>query len=220
MVAAGQPWVNWQWVERHPGLIAARVWQHLVLTALAVGVGLVLASGLAAAARGWRPLRVPLLAFCGAVYAVPSLALFALLVPVTGFTVTTAEIGLVGYTLLTLLRNMLVGLDAVPADVLETAEGMGYSRLRRLLVVEVPLALPATLTGLRVATVTTIGLVTVTAFVGQGGLGYFLLDGFGRDFRTEELLGAVLSVALAVIADVALAGVQRLVTPWTPRVRP
>lgn len=219
LAAGGQPWVKWDWVHHHLGLIGHELWEHILLTVLAVGIGLGIALSLAVLARAWRPLTGPLLALCGTLYAVPSLALFALLVPVTGFTTTTAEIGLVGYTLLILLRNTLTGLDAVPEEVRDAADGMGFGRLRRLTRVELPLAVPAVFAGIRVATVTTIGLVTVTSLIGQGGLGYFLYDGFQRDFRTEELIGAVLAVALAVVADLILAGVQRLATPWSA-VRP
>jgi len=212
-----QPWVKWDWVRQHLGLVRHELWEHVLLTVLAVGIGMAIALVLGGLCRAWRPLTAPVLAVCGALYAVPSLALFAMLVPVTGFTTTTAEIGLVGYTLLILLRNLLVGLDAVPAEVRDAATGMGFSRLRLLLRVELPLALPAIFAGLRVATVTTIGLVTVTSLIGQGGLGYFLIDGFQRDFRTEVVLGSVLAVALAVVADLAFAGVQRRLTPWSAK---
>jgi osmoprotectant transport system permease protein len=220
LLASHQPWVNWDWIRHHLGLIRHQVWEHLLLTVLAVVIGLAIATVLAALARAWRPLTGPLLALCGVLYAVPSIALFALLVPITGFTTTSAEIGLVGYTLLILLRNILVGLDGVPSDVKDAARGMGYGRLRLLARVEFPLALPTVFAGIRIAVVTTIGLVTVTSLIGQGGLGYFLLDGFQRDFRTEELLGAFLAVALAVVADVVLAGLQRVVAPWSVAVRP
>jgi osmoprotectant transport system permease protein len=213
--ADAQPWVRWSWIGQHGGLIRHEVWEHVLLTVLAVSIGLAIAIVLAIIARAWPPAATPLLAVCGTVYAIPSLALFALLVPVTGFTTTTSEIGLVGYTLLILLRNVLAGLDAVPRDVSDAADGMGYGPLRRLWSVELPLALPAIFAGIRVATVTTIGLVTVTSLIGQGGLGYFLYDGFQRDFRTEEVLGSVLAVALAVAADLMLAAAQHTVTPWS-----
>jgi len=216
-VASTQPWVNWTWVHNHYGLIRHDVWEHLLLTVLAVAIGLGITMVLAAAARAWHPLQGPLLGACGALYAVPSLALFALLVPITGFTTTTAEIGLVGYTLLILLRNLLTGLDAVPEEVRDAARGLGFSRRRMLTHVEFPLALPALFAGIRVATVTTIGLVTVTALIGQGGVGSLLYDGFERDFRTEELLGAVLAVALALSAAILLVGIEKLVTPWSAR---
>jgi len=195
------------------------MWQHLFLTLLAVGIGLLITFVLAGLARAWRPLEGPLLALCGTLYAIPSLALFAALVPFTGFTTTTAEIGLVGYTLLILLRNLLTGLDAVPDEVRDAARGMGYGRWRLFTRVELPLALPALFAGIRVATVTTVGLVTVTVFIGEGGLGAMLMEGFQNTFRTEELVGAVLVVALAVAADLVLVGAERMLTPWTRRAR-
>jgi osmoprotectant transport system permease protein len=217
LATTNQPWVNWTWVHHHLGLIRHQLWEHLFLTVLAVVIGMVIATALATVARAWRPLAAPLLGLCGALYAIPSLALFALLVPVTGFTTTTAEIGLVGYTLLILLRNALIGLDAVPDEVRDAALGMGYSPAKLFFTIELPLAVPAMFAGLRVATVTTVGLVTVTALIGQGGLGYFVFDGFQRDFRTEEVIGLVLAVAMAVVADAVLAGTQRLLTPWATK---
>ena len=127
---------------------------------------------------------------------------------------TTAEIGLVSYTLLILVRNIVTGLDSVPSEVKEAAEGMGYSPRRQLLRVELPLAMPAVVTGVRLATVTTVGLVTVTALIGQGGLGQLLLDGFNRAFRTPLTVGVVLSLALAVCADLLLVALLYVTTPW------
>jgi osmoprotectant transport system permease protein len=217
MLADNQPWVKWSWVWSHHHLILHDLWVHLELTVLAVGIGLGITFVLAALARAVRPLEGPLLAVCGMLYAIPSIALFALLVPFTGFTTTTAEIGLVGYTLLILLRNLLAGLKSVPDDALDAATGMGFSRWRIFTHVELPLALPAIFAGVRVATVTTIGLVTVTVLIGEGGLGSLLYDGFNRTFRTEEVVGAVLVVALALLIDLALAGIERLLTPWARR---
>jgi osmoprotectant transport system permease protein len=186
----------------------------VVLTLLAVGIGLLVAAPLALVARRWRWLRTPILSLTGVIYTIPSLALLALLIPWTGLTRTTAEIALVGYTLLILIRNIVAALDGVPADVREAAEGMGYTRTRQLLRVELPLAVPVIVAGIRIATVTTIGLVTVTAIIGQGGLGQLILEGLIRDFRTPLVVGSVLSIALAVVADLGLLGVQRLLTPW------
>jgi osmoprotectant transport system permease protein len=139
----------------------------------------------------------------------------ALLAPLTGFfSVTTAEVALVSYTLLILLRNTVAGLSSVPADAHEAARGMGYTQLEELFKVQLPLALPSVLAGLRVATVTTIGLVNVTAFIGQGGLGQLIIQGFGEDFNTPIVVGLVLSVLLAGVADAILVGVEHLVLPW------
>jgi osmoprotectant transport system permease protein len=202
-------------VGRHGDAIYSAVREHIILTALAVGVGLLISLPLGLIAWRWRWLQTPVLGVTGALYTIPSIALFALLVPVTGLGRTTAEIGLVTYTLLILVRNVVAGLDAVPDEVREAARGMGYTPRRQLARIDLPLAVPAIVAGIRIATVTTIGLVTVTALIGQGGLGQLIYDGLLRDFRTPLVVGAVLSVALAIIADVTLVGVERLATPWS-----
>jgi osmoprotectant transport system permease protein len=215
VAAVGDPWVRWDWVARNFDDVTAAARQHVELTAIAVGLGLALSFPLALLARRWRWLEAPVLSVTGILYTIPSLALFALLIPWTGLSATTSEIGLVSYTLLVLIRNIVAGLDGVPADVREAAEGMGFSRTTQLARIELPLAAPVIVAGIRIATVTTIGLVTVTAVIGQGGFGQLILEGLNRDFRTPLVVGSVLSVALAVIADLALAGVQRLLTPWS-----
>ncbi|MGH9282235.1 MAG: ABC transporter permease [Acidimicrobiales bacterium] len=209
------PWVRWDWVSRHWDDIGDATRQHLELTALAVLIGLALSFPLALVARPRRRLKAAILAATGVLYAVPSLATLALLVPWTGLSRTTAEIALVSYTLLILVRNILVGLDGVDPDVREAATGMGYTGAERLLRIELPLAAPVIVAGIRIATVTTIGLVTVTAVIGQGGLGQLILEGLIRDFRTPLVVGSVLSVALAVAADVSLALAQRRLTRWS-----
>ena len=214
LASAGEPWVRWDWVSDHAGDIAAAARQHVELTAIAVGLGLAIAFPLALAARRWRRLEAPTLAATGVLFTIPSLALFALLVPVYGLSRLTAEIGLVSYTLLILVRNVLAGLAGVPDDVREAARGMGYRPARQLLTVELPLAVPVIVSGVRLATVTTIGLVTVTGLIGQGGLGAFIIQGINFDFRTPVVVGSVASVALAFVADTGLAGAQRLLTPW------
>jgi osmoprotectant transport system permease protein len=214
LLDATDPWIRWDWVGSHVDLILGDLGQHVELTAIAVGVGLLVAIPIGVLAWRYRGSRGPVLGLTGGLYTIPSLALFALLVPWTGLTVLTAEIGLVAYTLLILVRNIVVGLDGVPADVRDAAVGMGYRPLRQLLRVDLPLALPVIIAGLRIATVTTIGLITITALIGQGGLGQLLYDGLQRDFKTPLVVGATLSVALAVVADLTLALVQRLLTPW------
>ena len=211
------PWVRWEWVRDHGDDIVAATRQHVELTLLAVTIGMLLSFPLALLARRWRRATGPVLGVIGILFTIPSLALFALLVPFTGLSRTTAEVGLVAYTLLILVRNILAGLDGVPDDVREAAQGMGYRPAGRLLRVELPLAVPVIMAGIRIATVTTIGLVTVTGLIGQGGLGAFIIEGINRDFRTPLVVGSVLSVALAVAADVILAGAARLLAPWAPR---
>ena len=215
----GPKWLYWPWVSDHLDEIRSRLGEHIELTLLAVGIGLLIALPLALLSARYRRVYGPTLAVTGILYTIPSLALFALLLPVTGLSRATAVIPLVGYTLLILVRNIVTGLDAVPAEVKEAADGMGYSRRRRLMQVELPLALPAIVTGLRIAMVTTIGLVTVTALIGQGGLGSLLLDGLNRDFRTPLTVGIVLSLALAIVADLMLVLLLRIATPWQRRSR-
>ncbi len=210
-----EPWIRWDWIGSHLDQIGGDLAQHVELTAIAVGGGLMVAMPVGVLAWRYPPSRGAVLSVAGVLYTIPSLALFALLVPFTGLSLLTAEIGLVTYTLLILVRNVVVGLDGVPAEVRDAAQGMGYRPVPQLLRVELPLALPVVMAGVRIATVTTIGLVTITALIGEGGLGELLLDGLVRAFPTELVVGTVLSVALAVAADGGLALVQRRLTPWS-----
>ena len=209
------PWVNWDWVSRHVPLFEDALLQHVRLTVVAVVVGFVLSLPLGVAAYKWRLLRNPILAVFGVFYTIPSVALFAFLIPYTGLTETTAEVGLVGYAVLILVRNVLVGLEAVPPDVIDAADGMGYRPFARLVRIEIPLALPAIFAGIRIATVTTIGLVTITAIIGLGGAGQLIYQGLILNFHTPLVVGTVLSVALAFVADGALLIAQRLTVPWS-----
>jgi len=213
--AVEDPWIRWSWVSGHLDVITAALVQHIQLTLIAVVVGLVIALPLGLVAWRSRLFRGPIFSVTGILYTIPSLALFAALVPFTGFSILTSEIGLVGYTLLILIRNIVVGLNSVPDEVREAARGMGYRPLAELVRIDVPLAVPAIVAGLRIATVTTIGLVTVTALISEGGLGNLIYDGLLRDFKTPLVVGTVLSVALAFAADLSLAGAQRLITPWS-----
>jgi osmoprotectant transport system permease protein len=217
LLGAQDPWVRWDWISRNHALILSALRQHIELTAIAVGLGLAIALPVALAARRWPRLETPALAVTGVIYTIPSLALFALFVPLTGLSRTTAEIGLVGYTLLILVRNAVEGMRGIAPDVRDAAEGMGFGRWALLLRIELPLAVPAIVAGVRIATVTTIGLVTVTALIGQGGFGQLILDGFLRHFHTPLVVGGVLSLALAAAADVTLLVAERLATPWARR---
>lgn len=210
-------WIWWHWVATHTDEIRTRVSEHIVLTLLAVGIGFAIAFPLGIVSHRWRRLYGPMLAITSGLYTLPSIALFGLMIPTFGVSRATAVVPLVLYTLLLILRNVVVGLDAVPAEILDAADGMGYTRVRRLVNVELPIALPAIVAGLRIAFVSTIGLVTVTALIGQGGLGRFIVDGQQRDFRTPLVVGTLLSIALAVAADLLLVGALRLATPWTRR---
>jgi osmoprotectant transport system permease protein len=215
MLAQEEPFIDWGWVGDNTDKIQEYTIQHLQLTAVAVGIGFGLAMVMALVSVRWRFTYAPLAALCGVFYAIPSLALFGMLVPILGLGLVPAEIALVSYTLLILLRNIVAGLDGVPDAAKEAADGMGYEPWRRVASVDLPLALPAIIAGLRIATVTTVGLVTVTVYVDQGGYGQFILEGLSRNgFMTEIMLGMVLSVAMAIAFDLVFVGIERVATPW------
>lgn len=216
LLAADEPFVRWSWVSDHTDDITDAFWEHVSLTVVAVGIGFAISMVLALVAMRWRWTYEPLAGFCSVLYAIPSLALFGVLVsiPFFGLGFRTAEVALVSYTLLILLRNIVAGLDGVPASVREAADGMGYERWRRVLRIDLPLAVPTIVAGLRIATVTTVGLVTVTSLVGVGGFGGLINDGLGRDFSTPIVVGTVLSIALAVAFDLVFVAVEWLITPW------
>jgi osmoprotectant transport system permease protein len=203
-------WVRDNWVD----VIQPALLEHVKLTVIAVAIGFVLAFAAAVATHRWRLLEGPVTVFSAVVYTIPSLALFQLLVPVTGLTVTTVEIALVGYTLLILFRNMLEGLRSAPPEVLEAARGMGYTSNQTLLRIELPLAVPAIIAGLRVAIVSTIALATVAALVIPEGLGYPIFLALREAFKTEIIVAGGLAVGLALVADAVLVLVQRWLTPW------
>lgn len=212
------PWFSWDYVRDNSSILADALVEHLLLTgvsvAIAVAIGIPL--GILAYRVGW--LAGPIVGGTGVLYTVPSLALFALLAPFTGITRTTVLIGLVAYALLIVVRNTLTGLQQVPRDVVEAATGMGYSRGQLLTRIELPLAIPGILTGLRIATVSTVALVTVGVAVGYGGLGQLILEGFrANEYRAQIATATVLVVALALVLDLMLAGLGRLATPWSRR---
>jgi osmoprotectant transport system permease protein len=210
-----QPLVDFEWVFNHLDDIAQRSGEHAFMTVVAVSIGLVISFALALLIRSNRSLRGPVMVGADIIYSIPSLALFALLIPFTGLSILTAEIALVGYTLLILVRNIVAGFDNVPAEVIEAATGMGFTPWQRLVRIELPIALPVIVAGLRIATVTTVGLVTVTSLIGLGGLGYFITTGgIDRFFTTSIYVGVAASVAMAVVADLLLLVVQRALTPW------
>jgi osmoprotectant transport system permease protein len=210
--------LDWPWVSDHFDLIWEDLREHIELTFLAVLIGLLISLPLGILAFRVRALYGPILVTTAVMFTIPSLALFMFLIPLTGLTRTTALIPLVMYTLLILIRNIVTGLDGVPADVRDAAEGMGMSRNSQLVRVELPLAVPAIVAGIRIATVTTIGLVTVTAVVAKGGLGELMFfRGFQLDFYTPVTVGFVLVIVLAITADLILLGAQRLLTPWSAK---
>jgi osmoprotectant transport system permease protein len=205
----------WDWVrDNWEPILWPRLVEHVQLTAIAVSIGFVIAFAAALVANRFRWFEAPFGLGSGLLYTIPSLALFQLLVPITGITVTTVEIALVSYTLLILFRNILFGLRAATPEVLEAARGMGLTRRQTLLRVELPLALPAIVAGIRIATVTTISLATIAAFVLPDGLGQPILDGLKTFFQTKFIAAGALAVALAIAADGALVLAQRALTPW------
>jgi osmoprotectant transport system permease protein len=215
----GNPWFSWRYVQSNAGTLLSALQFHAGLTARAVIVALIVALPLSVLAYWIRPLTGPILALSGILYTIPSLALLALVAPLVGTTTDTSVlIALVLYALLVLVRNALAGLTQVPAEVRDAAAGMGYGRFGRLWRIELPLAVPAIVTGLRLATVSTVALVTVGALIGKGGLGELILGGFRNNFyRAEIVTGTILTVALALVLDLLLAGLGRLLTPWTRR---
>jgi osmoprotectant transport system permease protein len=216
------PFFRWSYVTSQWSQIQGDLVQHIELSLIAVGIGIVISIPLAVLAWRYRLVRAPVFGVASALYIIPSLALFAILGPITGFVASykTAEIALVGYTLLILVWNTVAGLDAVPPDAREAAVALGYSPTAALIRVDLPLALPYIFAGIRVATATVIGLVTVTALIGLGGLGQQITYGFTIGYNTPIIVGLVLSVLLAGTADLLIVGAQRLAVPWARTKRP
>lgn len=210
-------WICGRYYSSRAGDLSDALVQHIEIVVSSVMLGLAVAIPLALLARRYRKLEGVIVGTTTAIYTIPSLALYSLLVPVTGLGVVTVVIGLGLYSLTILVRNILEGLRAVPADVRESALGMGYAAPLMLWRVEVPLALPAIMAGLRVATVSAVALTTVGAILDYGGLGDLLVDGTRTDFKAQVLATSVLCVLLAVVLDLLLVGIQRVLTPWTRR---
>jgi osmoprotectant transport system permease protein len=221
--AASDGWLWWDWVARHISSspvslsLIDSLREHASLTVLSVVLAQLISLPLAVAASRRRGVENALLSVLGIVYTIPSIALFAFLVPITGLSRTSALIGLTAYNLLVMVRNDLTGLASVPQDVREAATGLGMSGRRRLLTVDIPLALPAIVAGVRVATVSTVALVPITALIGQGGFGQFINEGLQDVFKTPLVVGITCSVVLAVVADLALVALERRITPWSRR---
>jgi len=214
-VNENEPFIRFDWIANNVDEIGQRLSEHVLMVVASVLIGFVVSFGLALVARRFPRSYGTILAVTGTIYAIPSLALFVLLIPLTGLSVTTGVVALVLYTLLILFRNIVTALEGVPPDVIEAANGMGYGPAQRFWRVELPIALPIVVAGLRIATVTTIGLVTITTFIGLGGLGYLIINsGTRRFFPTSIYVGVLLCVLLAVLADVGLLWLQRRLTPW------
>ncbi|MEW2130931.1 ABC transporter permease [Streptomyces sp. NPDC005435] len=216
---ARNEWICGAYLSSRRQVLVDAVVQHLELTVLSVVIGLVIAVPLAVVARRWGWAAGPVLAVTTVLYTIPSLAMFSLLLPVYGLSATLVVAGLVLYSLTLLVRNILAGLRAVPEETREAARGLGYGPVRLLLTVELPLALPAAMAGLRIATVSAVSLVTVGAIVGFGGLGNLIYSGMNTFFKAQVLTASVLCVLIAVAADLLLLGVQWLITPWVRKGR-
>jgi osmoprotectant transport system permease protein len=211
----GEPLFRLDWVLEHLDTLAQRIGEHLLVTIIAVVAGFVISFALALAVRRWPRIYGPILAVSGVLYAIPSIALFVLFIPITGLSLLTVEIALVSYTLVILVRNIVTGLREVPPEVIEAARGMGYTDRQRLWRVELPIAMPIIVAGLRIATVTTIGLVTIATLIGMGGLGYLIVNiGIQRRFPTATLTGVIIVVLLATVIDLGFQALQRRLTPW------
>jgi osmoprotectant transport system permease protein len=208
--------IRWDWIADNWDTILGAVWQHLILVIVPLVVGFGISFGLAVWAIRQPKVYGPTTVITGILYTIPSLAAFALLVPIFGFSMLVAFVPLTTYTLLILFRNIVAGFQAVPREVLEAADGMGYRPRQRLLRVELPLAVPLMIAGVRLAAVTLIGLATVASILGSsfGGLGQLITEGLQTFFPTKYVLGGVLSVVLAFVVDIVLVRVERLATPW------
>jgi osmoprotectant transport system permease protein len=215
MSSQGNPWFSWDYIRRSQETLLDALRQHIFLTVVSVALAAVIAIALAVLAHRVGRLAGPFIVATGTLYTIPSLALFAFLAPFTGLYPRTVIIGLVMYALLILLRAALTGLQQVPSDVREVAKGMGYGPAAMLWRVELPLALPSIMTGLRIATVSTVALVTVGDIVGVGGLGSLILSGFRNNFYRAQIMTATLAtVLLALVLDALLVLITYWVTPW------
>ncbi|PVE12424.1 ABC transporter permease [Streptomyces scopuliridis] len=211
---ARNEWICGDYLSSRRTILWDAVLQHLHLTFLAILLALLIAVPLALAARRWNWAVGPVLGITTILYTIPSLAMFSLLLPLYGLAASLVVAGLVLYSLTLLVRNILAGLRAVPEETRQAARGMGYGPVRLLLTVELPLALPAAMAGLRIATVSAVSLVTIGAIVGYGGLGNLIYAGMNTFFKAQVLTASVLCVIIAVAADLLLLGLQRLLTPW------
>ncbi|MFE8938433.1 MULTISPECIES: ABC transporter permease [unclassified Streptomyces] len=212
---ARNEWICGAYLSTRREVLADAVVQHLQLTGASVALALLIALPLAIAARRLRWVAAPVLGITTLLYTIPALAMFSLLLPLYGLSAALVVAGLVLYSLTLLVRNVLAGLRAVPEETRQAARGLGYGPLRLLLAVELPLALPAAMAGLRIATVSAVSLVTIGAIVGHGGLGNLIYAGMNTYFKAQVLTASALCVVIAVAADLLLLGAQRLLTPWT-----
>lgn len=210
----GDPWLSWHYISSNSHEILSATQEHVILTLASVALGLAMSIPLAVAARRNRWLRTVVLGLCNAVYAVPSLAFVVALFKVFDLSRLTVIIPLASYSLVILVRTILAGLDEVSAEALDAAKGMGFSNRRVFFKVRLPMAVPTLIAGLRLATVSTIELVVIGGFIGQGGYGAKVFEGYRNSYHTELTTYILLTVLLALAADGLLLLLQRALTPW------
>ena len=202
------------WTSKHLPEILTALWQHLVLSLSSVLIGFIIALILGIVCARRPRLYAIALTVTGILFIIPSLALFAMLIPLLGLGAKPAIVGLSSYTLLILLRNVVTGLRGVPGDILDAANGMGYGPWQRLVRIELPLALPLIVSGIRIAVVTVIGIATVAAFIDAGGLGTIILAGIDQNYTEKILVGGILTALLATLFDVGLSNAEKALLPW------
>ena len=207
----------WSWIPSNGALIWQLTRQNAYLGVIPALIGLAISLPLGIIAARWRWLYPPVLTVFNILYVIPSLALFIALIPAFGLTDTTVIIALTVFSLCVILPNVVAGLLAVPPPVKQAATAMGYGPLRRLVTVELPLAVPVIIAGLRIGVVAGISLASVGQLIGVSSLGYLFIDGLQRSFPTEIWVGLFLVIALALVCDFILVGIRRALTPWTVR---
>lgn len=202
------------WTHRNIDVILQATWEHLVLSLASVGIGFVIAMAIGIACARRPRFYAVALTITGIIFVIPSLALFAVLIPFLGLGMRPALTGLASYCLLILLRNIVTGLRSVPAEVLDAADGMGFSPWQRLVRIELPLALPLIVSGIRIALVTVIGIATIAAFIDAGGLGAIILQGIDQSWPEKVIVGGVLTALIAIFFDLVLSGLERVLQRW------
>ncbi|HKY17241.1 MAG TPA: ABC transporter permease [Microthrixaceae bacterium] len=215
-----EPLIRWDWIGDHLDDLWERTVQHVQLTVVSLVLGLAIASVLALVIRRWRWTAGPITAMATLLFAIPSIALFAGLIPLLGTGLAVPTVALTTYSLVVLIPFMVASLDSVPMPSVDAAAGMGLTPRQQLLSVELPLALPTLIGGVRIATVTIIGLVTVGGLFDLGGYGNLIDNGLNRDFPTLIVMGVVLSVLFALVADLSLVALGRILSPWRYKATP
>ena len=207
----------WSWIPANGAQIWQLTKQNMILGIIPPLIGLAISVPLGIIAARWRWFYPPTLTVVNVIYAIPALVLFVVLIPSLGLTDRNVIVALTLFSLCVIVPNVVTGLRGVPPSVRQAATAMGYGALRRLITVELPVAVPVIMGGLRVAMVSSISLASVGQLIGVSSLGYLFIDGEQRDFPTEIYVGLVLIIALALAADLILVGIRRMLTPWMAR---